>query len=48
MDILFIEDIIMQILHPYEDGKFTPLTDCTNAIFLAGPCPRTTDEHWFD
>lgn len=32
----------MRIVEPFDtvQGKFTPLDNCRNAIFLAGPCPR--------
>lgn len=34
----------MKIIRPIKDGKFTELNNLTNAIFLAGPCPREKDD----
>lgn len=39
----------MKIIEPFNSskGKFTSLFNCNNAIFLAGPCPRSNfDEDW--
>ena len=38
-----------KIVEPFDanEGKFNSLHGCTNAIFLAGPCPRSNfNEDW--